>query len=101
MSELNFVPIHRSLHRPNLILGAEREPLFLSMLLPVAFTLSSFSGLMLATSIIFWIIASFFLRNMAKSDPDMGKIWLRFRKYQNYYPAQPTVWQQSNSNKQK
>ena len=34
-----------------------------------------------------WFPALFAFRMMAKADPQMARVFLRYRKYQGYYPA--------------
>ena len=92
MGDLKSTTIHRSLHKPNLFFGAEREPILLAALLPIAFTLSAFNLIMLLIGVGFWVTASFFLRAMAKKDPMLGKMWMRFIKYKAYYPAKTSAW---------
>jgi type IV secretion system protein VirB3 len=41
--------------------------------------------------LILWISSLFLLRLMAKSDPKMRQVYLRYRKYQKYYPARSKV----------
>ncbi|MDR2503358.1 MAG: VirB3 family type IV secretion system protein [Deltaproteobacteria bacterium] len=84
--------IHRSLHKPNLVLGAEREPILTAALLPLAFTLSSFSLVMLLSGLAFWLIAGFFLRAMARRDPMLFKLWMRSVNYKGFYPARTNIW---------
>ena len=92
MEGLEVVPIYKSLHKPNLVFGCEREPVLIAALIPLAMTLSAFSLLMLAAGVGFWIICSFFLRIMAKRDPLLTKLWIRFIKHQGHYPAKTSVW---------
>lgn len=89
---LETATIYKSLHKPNLFLGAEREPILIAALVPLALVPSAFSLIMLVVGVFFWVIASFFLRAMAKKDPLLTKIWLRFIKKQNYYPAKSNIW---------
>ncbi|MDR2893697.1 MAG: VirB3 family type IV secretion system protein [Deltaproteobacteria bacterium] len=100
MVELQSIAIHRSLHKPNLFFGAEREPILIAALIPTAFVLSSFSAVVLILGVAFWFIASFFLRAAAKKDPLLVRSWLRFIKYQPYYPAKTNIWQKTVSKKQ-
>jgi type IV secretory pathway TrbD component len=88
--DLMTIPIRRSLTRPRLIAGAERE-LFLFLGLVCACFIFIFmnwpSALM---GILFWIGGIYLLREMAKADPMMSKIFFRHIKYQAYYPARST-----------
>lgn len=97
MDSLKPAAIHRSLHKPNLFFGAEREPIMLSALIPIAFTLSAFNLIMLLVGVGFWLLSSFFLQAMAKKDPMLGKLWMKFIKYKAYYPAKTSVWWKAQS----
>lgn len=90
--ELQSATIHKALHKPNLVLGAEREPILFSALIPIALSLSAFHLLMVACGVVFWIISSFFLRIMAKKDPVLTRTWIRFIHFHHFYPAKSSVW---------
>lgn len=90
--ELNKIPIHRAMNRPNVLMGGERELVLLAGLL--AGTLA-FAGASLVTffiGIIFWLFCITLLRMMAKKDPYMSKVYLRHIKYQKFYPARSTPY---------
>jgi type IV secretion system protein VirB3/type IV secretion system protein VirB4 len=44
------------------------------------------------TAALFWLVAVFALRRMAKADPIMSRVWLRHIKQQDYYPAKASRW---------
>jgi type IV secretion system protein VirB3 len=92
---LNFCKIYRSLHKPNLFFGAEREPVLAVGVMALALTFSSFSPFVGGISLLIWIIALFFLRIMAKKDAMLAKIWLRHIRYQAFYPAKTGIWQRT------
>ncbi len=84
--------IHQSLHRPNHILGAEREPVLCCAL--IAF-LVGVGGFTLASAICgvgFWLFSVFALRLMAKRDPIMTQIWRKHIGQQDFYPASSSRW---------
>lgn len=92
MNQLRTVPIRRSLIRPQLVGGAERE-LFLMLGLIVATLI--FVSLTWATAfagIGLWVIGVFVLRMMANADPLMSKVYARHTKYQEFYPARSTPY---------
>jgi len=89
------VPIRQSLHRPELVLGGEREPVMLCTLLSLITGIVgavSFSWLVVLFSILFWFGAVWMFRRMAKADPVMTRIWKRHVGYRHHYPARSSVW---------
>ncbi|MDL2285493.1 VirB3 family type IV secretion system protein [Desulfovibrio sp. OttesenSCG-928-F07] len=97
MSDLAEIQIYRSLHRPNLVFGAEREPVLLAAILPVCLTYIAFSWQMIIVGFVFWFVCSFFCRIMAKYDPNLTKIFMRHINYQRFYPAKTSAFRQNNS----
>ncbi|MES2208056.1 MAG: conjugal transfer protein TrbD [Pseudomonadota bacterium] len=103
MEELRRVPIHRSLNRPQLLAGADRELAIMSGVISAMFIFSIVQIWAIFAGIIFWIIAFYILRLLAKADPLMRPIFIRYQIYQRYYPAQakycgrvreiPIAWQ--------
>lgn len=81
------IPIRRALYRENLIAGCERELVLVSGL--IAFTLVVMGQSFLTTAFggVFWGLMLFFLRKMARKDPQLSKVYFRHIKYQSYYPA--------------
>lgn len=92
MSELNEHPLHRSLNRPNLLMGVDRELLltsgFFSALM--IFTVQSWAAA--AFGVALWVFSIYLLRKAAKSDPQMRQVYLRFRNYRKFYSARPTAF---------
>lgn len=86
------IPIHQSLLRPALILGAERDLLLCSGLLALLVGVGGFTLYSALAGFLFWVAASFVLRRMAKHDPVMSKVWLRHVRQQEFYPARSTFW---------
>jgi type IV secretory pathway TrbD component len=92
---LRIIPIHRSLVRPQLIMGCERF-LFL-MLCMVVTLLAGPGGIMTGNFInILIALALFFagretLAYMAKSDARMSDVFRRSVQYRSEYPAVSTV----------
>ena len=84
--------IHQSLHRQNLVLGAERE---LAMSSPLIALLVGVGGMTVISGIaafVFWLAAIFVLRRMARADPLMSKVWMRHVKQQDLYSAKASRW---------
>jgi type IV secretion system protein VirB3 len=87
VSELRKTNIHRALHRPNLILGGEREPVLVLAIVCAGVGVSALNLVALSIAGAVWLIAVGFLRMMAKADPCMTKIYLRQLRYPPYFPA--------------
>ena len=87
MSELRLTPIGRALHRPNLVLGGEREPVLVAAILCAGVAVSALNFVAIGIGIAVWLTAALFLRMMAKSDPYMSKVYLRQLRYPAYLPA--------------
>lgn len=84
---LQHRPFHRVLHRPNLFLGAEREPALLTLLVAGGLAVSGLNWVSFLVGAALWFSAIPVLRWMAKSDPHMTNIYLRHIRYRGYYPA--------------
>lgn len=77
--------IYRALHRPQQIMGGERELMLLSLLLSVTLIVSALNLVALIIGVSLWLICAYGLRQMAKADPVMSKIYMRQLRYQDYY----------------
>lgn len=88
--ERRTIPIHRSLHRPDLLAGAERELMLMLILIMAVLIVVAQTWLTTVLAIVLWILGTMGLRMMAKADPYLSKLYLRHIKYKNYYPARST-----------
>ena len=82
----------RSLIRPLLLLGGDRELVLLSGLLSGALIFTSMTWFSAVYGLLLWFGGLAILRSMAKSDPLMRKVYLRHRLYRKYYPPRSTPW---------
>ena len=80
-----LTPFHRALHRPQQIMGGERELMLFSMLIAGGLVVSALNLVATVIGLVLWLICVYGLRKMAKSDPEMSKVYLRQLKYRNYY----------------
>jgi len=76
---------HRALHRPQQIMGGERELMLFSMLIAGALIISAMNFVAATIGLVLWTICAWALRNMAKADPVMSKVYIRQLKYGHYY----------------
>ncbi|MET0100769.1 MAG: conjugal transfer protein TrbD [Sedimenticola sp.] len=86
-SELHSVPIRRSLVRPRLVAGAERELFLFLGLICATMIFVSVSWPSALLGIALWMTGVYALRTMAKADPMMSKVYARHLRYQPFYPA--------------
>lgn len=85
--ELRRIPVHSSLHRANLVMGAERELALGSALAALLVGIGGMSLVSAGAAIVFWFCAIWALRRMARADPMMSKVWLRHIRQQVFYSA--------------
>lgn len=93
MVEIRHAPIHQSLHRHNLVMGAERELTMGSALIALLVGVGGMTIISGIAALVFWVIALFVLRRMARADPQMSKVWMRHIKQQDFYNAKASRWQ--------
>jgi type IV secretory pathway TrbD component len=82
---LRRTPFYRVLYRPPLILGGEREPVLVTLVIAVGLVMSGLNFVSFATAAILWFggIAAF--RIMAKHDPYMTSVYRRQLAYRAHY----------------
>lgn len=90
--EFRRIPIHQSLHRHNLVLGAERELAMGSALIALLVGIGGVTFISGISALTFWFPAIFVLRRMARADPLMSKVWMRHVKQQDLYSAKASRW---------
>lgn len=90
MSELRTMIFHRVLHRPNLILGCDREAIMFSLVMFGGISLISMNIVVALVCGVLQVGVLSLLREMAKFDPKLVPIYFRQVKYQNYYMARST-----------
>lgn len=80
-----MTPFHRALHRPQQVMGGERELMLLSMLVAGGMIVSAMNMVATVLGLVIWMVCVKGLRRMAKADPIMSKVYLRQLKYGHYY----------------
>jgi type IV secretory pathway TrbD component len=88
-------PIPRVLSRRNLMMGCEREPVLVALLVFGGVGLISVSITAIIICSVLWVGSFAALRWMAKADPQMFAIYRRAQPYQGYYPAAPRPYEPS------
>jgi type IV secretion system protein TrbD len=84
---LRRVSFYRVLHRPALLLGGEREPVLMTLIIAGGLALSGMNLVSFAVGGGLWFLAIGAFRWMAKADPQMTKVYVRQLRYRGYYPA--------------
>jgi type IV secretory pathway TrbD component len=82
------IPIHISLIRPILLMGAERELVLLSAIIAAVLVMSLERLLFTVVGVVFWALSLAALQRAAKSDPQFSRVYLRHTRYRAYYAAQ-------------
>ncbi|WP_407965842.1 conjugal transfer protein TrbD [Bartonella sp. C271] len=89
--------LFRSLHRPQQIMGGERELMLLSMLLTGILIVSAMNIVAASVGLCIWFICLYVLRRMAKFDPVLSRIYIRQLKYRRYYAPFSTPFRVAQS----
>lgn len=92
MAELQRIPIHRSLNRPNLLAGCERELILVSAMIAGTLVVVAMAWVTAVAGVLFWLGIVTVLRQMAKADPMMSKVYLRHIRYKAFYSTRATPW---------
>lgn len=92
---LRTIPIRRSGIRENLFLGGDRELVMFSGLLSAILIFAAQDWFALIFGIGLWFLSLKGLRMMAKADPFMRAVYLRQRRYKDYYPARSTPFRKN------
>jgi type IV secretion system protein TrbD len=81
------IAIHQSANRPNLLLGADRELVLVTVMVSggLAFSLACWWGI--GVAVVLWIGSIAALQRMAKADPLLRHVLLRHIRYSAFYPA--------------
>lgn len=85
-------PIHRSLHRPPLVLGGDRELVMFSALGAFLVGLGGFTLFSALCGFLFWLASLHWLRKWGKIDPLMCRVYFQSLKYRKKYLAGKSVW---------
>ncbi|HEY9527284.1 MAG TPA: conjugal transfer protein TrbD [Anaerolineales bacterium] len=85
MSGLRRTPLYRALHRPNLILGGEREPMIIVLFVSVALMGLAMNFYAFLVGLLFLFGSVYGLRQMAKHDPCMSKVFFQQLFLKKYY----------------
>ncbi len=82
------IPIHVSLIRPILLMGAERELVLTSAIIAAVLVMSLERFLFAVVGVVFWALSVAALQRAAKNDSLLSRVYMRHTRYRAYYPAQ-------------
>ena len=85
-------PVHRSLHRRILVLGAERELVQITAFIAFLLIFGGMTTVSIIAGGIFWFASIFCLQRMAKHDVYLGQIFERHVRQQTFYAPRSSVW---------
>jgi type IV secretion system protein VirB3 len=85
------IAIHQSANRPNLLLGADRELVLVTVIVSggLAFSLACWWGVGFAAAL--WLGSMAVLQRMAKADSLLRRVYLRHIRYTAFYPAKSGI----------
>jgi len=84
------VTVHRSLTRPMLVLGCERELVMMLAMIAGIFIVSLFQLWAAILGVTLWVVGVFFLQRMGSKDPQLSKTFFRSLKFGQLLRAQST-----------
>jgi type IV secretion system protein TrbD len=91
MDQLPIRPVHKSLARPQMMQGGERELVLTAYLIGMGTGFACVGGFGILPGLIIGVVLTivllFVAKEMGKADPNMSKILRRHFKYKSYYPA--------------
>jgi type IV secretory pathway TrbD component len=87
---LRTIPIRRAGNRHNLFMGGDRELVMMAGLLAFVLIFEAQELRATVVGLLLWFGALHGCRRMAKADPRMRQVYLRHRRYRQYYPARST-----------
>lgn len=90
-------PIRQSGNKDLLFLGGDRELVMFSALIAFTLIFATQNWIAFFFGVFLWFFCLAALRKMAKADPKMRDVYLRHRKYKNYYPARSTPFRENTS----
>lgn len=87
---LRTIPLHRAGNRPNLFMGGDRELVMFTGVMAFALVFSAQDSRATVFGVLLWVLALYLFRLMAKADPKLRQVYLRHRRYRDYYSPRST-----------
>lgn len=98
---LRAVPIHRAGNRVTLFMGGDRELVMFSGLIAGVLIFATQDFQSAVFGLFLWFVALFVFRNLAKADPRMRQVYMRWLRYKRYYPARSTPYRENTNDQVK
>ena len=92
---LRRVPIRRIGNRHNLFLGGDRMGVMLLGIISFALVFNAQEWRAAIVGVAFWTCGLYLFRLMAKSDPQMIRVWWRSLRYKAYYAPRATPFREN------
>jgi type IV secretory pathway TrbD component len=73
--------IHKSLYRPQLFLGVDRELAMYTILISIIVAAGGYNLISLITGVVFFIVTMRYLRKWSKMDPQLRDVFIRYVSY--------------------
>ena len=87
---LRTIPIRRAGNRHNLFMGGDRELVMFAGVMAFALVFSAQDSRATVFGVLLWVGALYLFRLMAKADPKLRHVYLRHRRYREYYGPRST-----------
>jgi len=87
MNPKRQMPLHKSMNRKATLLGVERIPAALLLLISAILVFSGMTIVTFVLGVAIFVLGLFALREMAKAHPQMTHVFPRNIKYRRFYPA--------------
>lgn len=100
MTGLRKTQIHKSVNRPNLFMGGDREAVMVTAMLSAILIVVVMEWIAFFIGVALWFGAVFFLRKAAEADPQMRDVYLRHIQYKKFYPARSTPFRVSKNKRE-
>jgi type IV secretion system protein VirB3 len=87
--------VHKSLYRPQLFLGVDREMAMYTILISVMTAAGGYNLISLISGIVFFIVTMRYLRKWSKMDPMLRDVFLKYIRYVRkdiLYLSRPTIF---------
>lgn len=91
MDRARETPFFESINRPNLLMGADREMVLFAAMMSAAIAISAMALWSIVTGVLFWPVALWVLRALAKADPLMRNVYIRHKTYLKSYPPKSDI----------
>lgn len=88
---LRRTPVHRALHRPNLLMGGDRELVASLLVICAALIVAAQNLPSLGIGLALYGAGVAALRELAKHDPKMRDVYLRHIRYAPFYQAREAL----------